>query len=85
MNSATLGGNVAHALPAADGMIGLLALVNIVMGVMGRVAPQMNIYAIGFPITLSVGLVGITVTLPMLDQPMARLMEQAMDIFMSGP
>lgn len=25
-NSATLGGNVAHALPAADGMIGLLAL-----------------------------------------------------------
>jgi flagellar biosynthetic protein FliR len=28
-----------------------------------------------------VGLIGITVTLPMLDQPMMALMERAIDLF----
>jgi flagellar biosynthetic protein FliR len=41
----------------------------------------MNIYAIGFPITLTVGLIGITATLPMLDQPLMALMARAIDIF----
>jgi flagellar biosynthetic protein FliR len=41
----------------------------------------MNIYAIGFPITLTVGLIGIAATLPMLDQPMMTLMDRAIDIF----
>lgn len=62
-------------------MIGMLMFVNLALGIVSRVAPQMNIYAIGFPITLTVGLIGITVTLPMLDQPMMALMERAIDIF----
>jgi len=41
----------------------------------------MNIYAIGFPITLTVGLIGMAVTLPMLDQPFLTLMSRAIDIF----
>jgi flagellar biosynthetic protein FliR len=60
----------------------LLFLVNVLIGFMTRVAPQMNIYAIGFPITLTVGLIGITVTLPMLDQPLMALMERAIDMFL---
>jgi flagellar biosynthetic protein FliR len=51
------------------------------MGVISRVAPQMNIYAIGFPVTLTMGLVGVTVTLPMMDQPVMALMERAIDLF----
>jgi flagellar biosynthetic protein FliR len=51
------------------------------LGVVSRVAPQMNIYAIGFPITLSVGLVGVAVMLPMLEQPFAMLMQQMMNLF----
>lgn len=62
-------------------MIGMLMFVNLALGIVSRVAPQMNIYAIGFPITLTVGLIGITATLPMLDQPLLALMERAMDIF----
>lgn len=62
-------------------MVGLLMFVNLALGIVSRVAPQMNIYAIGFPITLTVGLIGITATLPMLDQPMMTLMERAIDIF----
>jgi flagellar biosynthetic protein FliR len=49
--------------------------------VISRVAPQMNIYSIGFPVTLTMGLVGITITLPMLDQPVMALMEKAIDLF----
>ena len=62
-------------------MIGMLMFVNLGLGIISRVAPQMNIYAIGFPVTLSVGLVGIAATLPMLDQPFMALMERAISIF----
>ena len=63
-------------------MIGMLMFVNLGLGIISRVAPQMNIYAIGFPVTLMVGLIGIATTLPMLDQPFLRLMETAMDVFL---
>ena len=62
-------------------MIGMLMFVNLGLGIISRVAPQMNIYAIGFPITLTVGLIGIAATVPMLDQPMQALMERVIDIF----
>ena len=62
-------------------MVAMLLFVNLTMGVISRVAPQMNIYAIGFPVTLTMGLVGVTVTLPMLDQPVMALMERAIDLF----
>jgi flagellar biosynthetic protein FliR len=41
----------------------------------------MNIYAVGFPVTLTVGLLGIAATLPMLEQPVLALMQQVMDLF----
>jgi flagellar biosynthetic protein FliR len=41
----------------------------------------MNIYAIGFPVTLAVGLVGVAATLPLLEQPFSTLMEQMMELF----
>jgi flagellar biosynthetic protein FliR len=71
----------ASALWMALPMVGMLLFVNLTMGVISRVAPQMNIYAIGFPVTLTMGLVGVTVTLPMLDQPIMALMERAVDLF----
>lgn len=62
-------------------MVGMLMFANLALGIVSRVAPQMNIYAIGFPITLTVGLVGMAATLPMLDQPFLVLMARAIDIF----
>lgn len=62
-------------------MIALLLFVNLTMGIISRVAPQMNIYAVGFPVTLTVGLLGIAATLPMLEQPVLTLMQQAIDLF----
>jgi flagellar biosynthetic protein FliR len=63
-------------------MVGILMFVNLALGIVSRVAPQMNIYSIGFPVTLTVGLIGIAVTLPMLDQPFMALMERSIDLFL---
>ena len=62
-------------------VVAMLMFANLALGIVSRVAPQMNIYAIGFPVTLVVGLVGVALTLPMLEQPFAALMERMMDIF----
>ena len=74
----------ASALWIALPMIGMLMFVNLALGIISRVAPQMNIFAVGFPVTLAVGLIGITVTLPMLDQPFMGLMERAVSLFIAG-
>lgn len=62
-------------------LVGLLMFTNLALGIISRVAPQLNIFAIGFPITLLVGLIGIAFTLPMLDQPFIQLMGKVIDIF----
>jgi flagellar biosynthetic protein FliR len=81
----TLGGELfASALWIALPMIALLMFTNLALGIVSRVAPQMNIYAVGFPITLSVGLVGMAATLPMLDRPFQTLLERAIEIFTSA-
>ena len=71
----------ASALWIALPMVGMLMFTNLALGIISRVAPQMNIFAVGFPITLVVGLVGIAVTLPMLDQPFIALMGRAIEVF----
>ena len=65
-------------------MIGMLLFVNIVLGFISRVAPQMNAFAIGFPLTLTTGLMGIAVTLPMLEGPVVALMKLATGMFTGG-
>ena len=65
-------------------MIAMLLFVNLTLGIISRVAPQMNIYAVGFPVTLTVGMLGITATLPMLEQPMLTLLQQSLDLFAAG-
>lgn len=71
----------ASALWIALPMVGMLMFVNLALGIVSRVAPQMNIFAVGFPITLVVGLIGIAVTLPMLDQPFMVLLERSIEVF----
>ena len=48
------------ALPAVTALL----LVNIAFGVMTRAAPQLNIFAVGFPITILLGFVVMLISLP---------------------
>lgn len=74
-------GLFSSALWIALPLVALLLFVNLTMGIISRVAPQTNIYAVGFPVTITVGLLGITATLPMLEQPLLTLLRQAIDLF----
>ena len=62
-------------------MIAMLTFVNLVLGVVSRVAQQMNVFAIGFPITLSVGLLGVLMTLPMMSTPFTMAIERMLENF----
>jgi flagellar biosynthetic protein FliR len=62
-------------------IITMLLFMNLVQGLISRVASQINIFAIGFPITLGVGLVGITLTLPFMEQPFTMALERMLAQF----
>jgi len=62
-------------------LVGMLLFVNLVLGVISRVASQMGIFSIGFPITVSVGLVGMLLTLPMMQAPFTMALERMLAYF----
>ena len=62
-------------------MVGIMLFTNLVLGVISRVAQQMNIFSIGFPITMAVGLVGVLMTLPMMQTPFTMALEQMISHF----
>jgi flagellar biosynthetic protein FliR len=62
-------------------LITMLLFVNLVLGAVSRVAPQINIFAIGFPVTLGVGLLGLVLTLPALQMPFTMALERALSSF----
>lgn len=70
-----LRGALGIALPA---VIALL-VVQIAMGVMSRSAPSLNLFAVGFPVTLMVGLIVLERTLPALLPQLERLFLGALD------
>jgi flagellar biosynthesis protein FliR len=62
-------------------LIAMLLFVNLVMGVISRVASQMNVFSVGFPVTLGVGLIGMLLTLPMLQAPFTMALEKMLALF----
>lgn len=69
-------GGMLVALPA----VAALLLVNLAFGVTTRAAPQLNIFAVGFPVMIMVGLSFIILTLPTLTSHLSRLMMQAQEL-----
>ena len=57
-------------------IITMLLFVNLVLGFISRVASQIQIFAIGFPITLGVGLAGLYYIVPALEQPFLMTLER---------
>jgi flagellar biosynthetic protein FliR len=52
------------ALHLALPVIAALLVTNVALGIMTRAAPQLNLFSIGFPITIGVGLVVVLTSLP---------------------
>lgn len=57
-------------------MLAALLIANIAMGILTRAAPQLNLFAVGFPLTLSAGFVVLLMALPYLLPPITRLLEE---------
>lgn len=70
------GGAVLVALPA----IASLMVVNLAFGVMTRAAPQLNIFMVGFPISLMLGLLIVLYSLPSLLPQMQGLLDEVFGI-----
>jgi len=62
-------------------LIAMLLFVNLVLGAVSRVAAQINIFSIGFPVTLMVGLIGLLLTLPALQTPFTLALERLLSNF----
>lgn len=74
-----------NALVIAFPILGTLFLVQVVMGLLGKAAPQMNLLVMGFPISIGVAFLIILVTIPFLMESFDTLIgvgfEQLMRFF----
>ena len=61
----------------------LLFLINVLIGFMTRVAQQMNIFSIGFPLTILAGFMMIFVSLPTMGAAMSGLIQTAAGVVRS--
>jgi flagellar biosynthetic protein FliR len=71
----------AIALTLALPFVAVLLLINIVLGVLARVAPQLNVFAIGFPLTLLAGMTLLFTLLPYIEAPLRVALERAVTLW----
>lgn len=57
-------------------LITALLIANIALGVLSRIAPTLNLFAVGFPVTLVVGFAVLMFSLPYLSGALSSLFEQ---------
>lgn len=68
-------------------LIAVLLSINLAMGILNRTAPQLSVFAVGFPISLTVGVVLLMVVLPQTQPFLERLFDssfQALDRLLEG-
>lgn len=68
-----------HALQLSMPLIGALMISNLALGILTRSAPQLNIFAVGFPITLSVGFATLALSLPYLAPMLEHVVSEGLD------
>ncbi len=57
-------------------MVAALLITNVALGILTRSAPQLNLFGIGFPITLGIGFAVLAVALPYLATPIQGFIQQ---------
>lgn len=64
------------ALTIAIPIVAMQFVVNLILGVAAKIAPQFNIFSVGFPITIVAGLTMLALSAPMLDRALIGSLEQ---------
>lgn len=73
------GSMFSHALQLSLPLIGALLITNLALGILTRSAPQLNIFAIGFPITLAVGFIALMLMLPFFAPLLGIFVQEGID------
>lgn len=73
---ALLGQAFIHAVKLAAPVMVALLLVNVAMGIVARLVPQMNVFTLSFPVNLGVGLIVFALALPFLMADMRQIYMQ---------
>lgn len=60
-------------------MVATLLIANIGLGILTRAAPQLNLFAVGFPVTLAVGFFVLLLSLGLIGPVLQRLFEQGFE------
>ena len=84
LNMAELGGQVfATGLLLSLPVLIALLITNLALAILSRAAPQLNLMAIGFPITLTVGLGLLALTLPYMVPPLTRIFDDGIRLMLA--
>lgn len=59
-------------------VIAALLIANVALGILTRAAPQLNIFAVGFPVTLAIGFLALMLSLTYMAPSWLRLMEDGL-------
>lgn len=60
-------------------IVAALLITNVALGILTRAAPQLNIFGIGFPVTLGVGFLTISLAMPYLGTPIVNLFNEGIE------
>lgn len=84
MTMAAWGGKIFSAgLLMSLPVVAALLVTNMALGILTRTAPQLNLFGIGFPITIGLGFLIIALSLPGMLQPIQRLIGESFS-FVAG-
>lgn len=72
---ALLGAGLTIALPVGFALV----LIQLVMGMLARSAPSLNIFSVGIPVALMAGLILLAIAAPVMSQAIAEALRQGLD------
>jgi flagellar biosynthetic protein FliR len=61
-------------------VVAALLITNIALGILTRAAPQLNLFGIGFPITIGVGFLVLSMLVPYLLPPLQSIFQHGVDL-----
>ncbi len=76
-------GNIfSYSLALSLPLLAALLITNLALGVLTRAAPQLNIFAIGFPITILIGFLALTLALPYFAPTFERMFMEGFTVML---
>ena len=61
-------------------LLAALLITNLALGILTRAAPQLNIFTVGFPLTLAIGLLVLGLALPYLAPVLERMIQDGLQM-----